>query len=243
MSAPPETVRIIRVFVSSPSDVEKEREVLDAVIRSINGTDGQPHGFRLEVFKWEENVVPKIGPKPQKVVDEQTPVYDIYLGIMSARFGTPTGRFGSGTEKEFRDALRKWKKAKKPWITFYFNAKPELTAEPEDVLQYAEVCKFRKELEKKGIVATYEGVRGSSEGFYEQASEHLRKTVHLLAPAGPGEKPPPPPADPDRYLRDLLDKTAYIDVLASRDQAEKRPSVPWFCCKSWLSSCRTILKA
>jgi hypothetical protein len=177
MSAPRKTVRIIRVFVSSPSDVQEERTVLDEVIGSINRTDGQAHGFRLELFKWEENVVPQIGPKPQQVVDSQTPLYDIYLGIMSTRFGTPTGRYGSGTEKEFRDALGHWQKAGAPWITFYFNDAPQVSRKPQEALQYVKVCEFREKLESQGIISGYTGARGSANSFYEKVSDHLRMIV------------------------------------------------------------------
>jgi hypothetical protein len=48
MSAAPETARIVRVFVSSPSDVAAEREVLDEVVESINRTDGPGCGVRLD---------------------------------------------------------------------------------------------------------------------------------------------------------------------------------------------------
>lgn len=41
-------VTLIRVFVSSPGDVAQEREVLGEVVASINRTDGQAGGFRLE---------------------------------------------------------------------------------------------------------------------------------------------------------------------------------------------------
>jgi len=178
-----ETARIIRIFVSSAGDVQEERAVLEKAVECINRTDGHERGVRLELWKWESDVVPQIGPKPQTVVDEQTPTYDIYLRIMSTRFGTPTDDYGSGTEKEFRDALEKWKGTGEPWITFYFNAKPELSAEPEDGLRYVEVCKFRKELEEQGIVATYTGIRGSDEAFYDKVSGHLRKLVYRLAPS------------------------------------------------------------
>ncbi len=108
MSAAPETVRILRVFVSSPGDVAAERAVLDEVVESINRSDGRACGVRLELWKWEQDAVPQIGPQPQAVIDAQTPAYDIYLGILAHRFGTTTGRYGSGTEKEFRDALKRW---------------------------------------------------------------------------------------------------------------------------------------
>ena len=40
---------------------------------------------------------------------------------MASRFGNPTGRYGSGTEKEFKDALRQWGANGRPWILFYFS--------------------------------------------------------------------------------------------------------------------------
>ena len=126
----PATVRLIRVFVSSPSDVAEERKILDEVVHRINATDGLYLGVRLETWKWEENAVPQIGPPPQEGIDRQLPQYDIYLGIMSARFGTPTDGCGSGTEKEFRDALELWKQAGSPWILFYFNDEPKLSRKP-----------------------------------------------------------------------------------------------------------------
>jgi len=143
MAAASKTARIIHVFMSSPGDVKEERAVLDEVVDSINRTDGKGSGFRLELFRWEDDVAPQIGPKPQRVVDDQTPAYDIYLGIMSTRFGTATGRYGSGTEKEFRDALKSWQEAGEPWITFYFNAQPQLTGDPEQAKQFVKVCEFR----------------------------------------------------------------------------------------------------
>ncbi len=101
MGRSPEIRRVIRVFVSSPGDVTQERELLDEVAAALNESEGPAHGVTIELFKWEDDVVPQIGPKPQQVVDAQTPRYDIYLGIMSARFG------GGGTREEFRDALKR----------------------------------------------------------------------------------------------------------------------------------------
>ncbi len=206
------TPRRIRIFVSSPGDVAAERNALKRVVASINRTDGQCRNAYLELFKWEQNVVPRIGPPSQEVVDAQTPDYDIYLGIMSARFGTPTGNDGSGTEKEFRDALQKWKNTGTPWITFYFDDQPRLSTNPADVRQFLNVCEFRQSIEPLGLYATYKGLSGSDEAFYEQVSEHLRKTLDLLVPFQAGNTPQKPNSDPTRYLRDLLDDSAWIDI-------------------------------
>ena len=64
-----EKAQIIRVFVSSPGDVVKERAVLDEAIKFVNDTIGQDRGARVEPLKWETDVVPQIGPPPQAVVD------------------------------------------------------------------------------------------------------------------------------------------------------------------------------
>jgi len=200
--------------------VADERQVLTEVVESINRTDGQGSQVRLELFCWEDNVTPKIGPKPQQVVDSQTPAYDIYLGIMSTRFGTPAGRHGSGTEKEFMDALKNWKVAGAPWISFYFDDKPEVGREPGEVEQYLKVCKFRKKLQSQGIVSSYIGVRGSSDGFFEKVSNHLRRILSELEKQSQPESPPADNRQSTTTVKRVPSKpsvpSAYTDWLLSR---------------------------
>ena len=214
MAPQEETVRIIRIFVSSPGDVAEERAVLDEVVARINRTDGQARDARLELWKWETHVVPQIGPIPQGVVDSQTPAhYDIYLGIMKHRFGTATKQYGSGTEKEFNDALERWGEAGSPWILFYFGKSKvdPYDLNKEQYEQFGRVREFREKLEKMGLHATYEGVRGSSEGFFEKVDIHLRSILQLLAPLRLEERQESV-TDPIKYLRDLLARTEYIDI-------------------------------
>ena len=179
MADAPQSVRLIRIFVSSPNDVAEEREVLEEVVDRINRTQGQDFGLRLETFRYEKDVVPQIGPDAQRVVDAQTPSCDIYLGIMAHRMGTPTGDYESGTEKEFNDVLNQWGSKGSPWILFYF---AEAQADPSklDPEQFAKVCKFREQVEEKGLHATYRGVRGHRDAFFDRVDMHLRRIVSLL---------------------------------------------------------------
>jgi len=140
---PANTVRLLRVFVSSPGDVQDERDVLDEIVSTINDIDGEFGNFVVKLFKWDKNVTPRIGAGPQEVVDEQTRAYDIYLGIMSAWFGTPTDDYDSGTEQEFREALANAESKGEPWILFYFDDQANPGTDPETVEQYLSVCKFR----------------------------------------------------------------------------------------------------
>lgn len=227
------TMRVLRVLVSSPGDVQAERDVLDEVVASINRVEGPACGVRVELFRWERDVVPRIGPRPQEAVDAQLPPYDVYLGIMSTRFGTPTARYGSGTEQEFRDALQQWQQAGTPWITFYFDAQPKMTGDPAQAEQYFKVCQFRKELEQRGLVTSYAGVRGRSDSFFEKVSEHLRKRLQEFAHAQaasapsrnktpkprarrtdqPAAKPRPKPTVPAAYRDWLLARCQEVELM------------------------------
>ena len=178
----PRTAQLIRVFVSSPRDVGEYRKVLDEIVASINRVDGARRGFRLELWRWEVDVVPRIAREPQPVVDEQTPPYDVYLGIMSTRFGTATSEHDSGTEAEFRAAWKAWQTCGKPWLAFYFEDRPRVGYQDDEVEQYRKVSRFRAELDRSGIVGTFEGLRGASGCFYEKVSEHLRAIAYELAP-------------------------------------------------------------
>ena len=77
---------------------------------------------RLEVVDWQTHASPGIGSDPQVVINRQLPEnYEIFLGVMWARFGTATPRAGSGTEEEFERALtRHQANPSSVRIMFYF---------------------------------------------------------------------------------------------------------------------------
>jgi ABC-type amino acid transport substrate-binding protein len=190
---------IIRIFVSSPGDCEEERAIVDEVLTRINKSERGRTGITLESFRWEEDVVPQIGLPPQQVVDDQTPICNIYLGIMSSRFGGD-GTRESGTEIEFRHALQRFTTVERPWILFYFNDTPPLPKTTTAARQLARVLEFREELEKIGIVGRYSGPRGRSDGFFERFEADLRALLdrrELLA-VGSGKTTPSPAAPEDR---------------------------------------------
>jgi hypothetical protein len=94
---------ILQVFVASPGDVADERAVLNDLVNEFNITWGDTHNVRLEILKWETHSRPGIGPGPQELINQQLgDTYDIFVGIMWGRFGTPTNVAESGTEEEFQ---------------------------------------------------------------------------------------------------------------------------------------------
>lgn len=71
------------------------------------------------------------------MIDGQIPNYDIYLGIMWARYGTPTGKHGSGAVAKYDDAVKRKKQTGKPVVPFFFfNEEPPGSSKTEVIKQW-----------------------------------------------------------------------------------------------------------
>ncbi len=141
----------IRVLLSSPSNLAKDRQQIKTVIEEINLDYGIRENFFVEFVAWETHTWPAIGDYPQGIINQQFPDnIDIFFGMMGGHFGTPTREWGSGTEEEFRVALASWKKTGAPQIMFYFsNFSTGLSEiDPE---QLSKRQTFKQELPKLGV--------------------------------------------------------------------------------------------
>ncbi len=135
----------LRIFLASPGDVAKERDAVRAVVAELNKTGSglaDSLGIQFEVIGYDTHVAPDMG-RPQGVVFNQLPPesWDIFIGILWQRFGSPTGEidpqtgkeFESGSVEEFSRAYELWKQHGAPRIFFYrskqtidyFSLKPE----------------------------------------------------------------------------------------------------------------------
>ncbi len=163
----------IRVFAASPSDVKDEREVLTRQVDRLNRVFAGE--VTLECVKWETHVIPGMG-RPQEVVNRQIGPYNIFVGIMWKRFGTPTGKVDSGTQEEFEAAVESWEKTGQPEIMFYFKQSPYILRSPDEADQVRRVIEFRSKLQEQSVVGEYKTVRD----FERTISEHLTRTVKRM---------------------------------------------------------------
>lgn len=89
----PKQISVIQVFVASPSDVQEERNALQSIVNEVNQNTGSSLGIRLELVRWETNATPGFGVDAQDVINKQIGNdYDIFIGILWSRAGTPTHR-------------------------------------------------------------------------------------------------------------------------------------------------------
>lgn len=168
---------ILSVFVASPNDVDEERNRLEEVIRELNTTWSQDLGIRLELVRWETHAYPSFGEDAQAVINEQIPNdFDLFVGMMWYRFGTPTGRAGSGTVEEFQRAKKRFDTNPNDLqLMIYFKDAPAPIAPSKlNHEQLAEVAKFRSGLgDEGGLYWTFQTV----DDFEKLIRLHLSRQV------------------------------------------------------------------
>lgn len=153
-----EQSQLIKIFMASPSDVREERETLASLIREVNDVLAflaPKRQLRLELMRYETHTYPDYG-RAQDVINRQIPQdYDVFVGVMWKRCGTPTATSQSGTIEEFNRALTRREQTGRPTIMFYFCDEAFSPPRGEDLEQYSRVVRFREELESKGYTLTY----------------------------------------------------------------------------------------
>lgn len=141
-----------KVFCASPGDLEEERRAFRGCIDEYNRLSGDDSGIRFEPVMWEYDTYSAIGHDPQSVISEQIGTkYQLFVGLMWARFGTVTPRASSGTEEELYAAVKRWKEtAGGVGIMFFFKDAPVYVSELDPVQIYR-VIKFKEVLGGQGI--------------------------------------------------------------------------------------------
>jgi hypothetical protein len=149
----PRTEDVLTIFLATPGDVTDERARFADVISDWNRAWSRDLGLRLDLVRWEDDAYPAIGDDAQDVINQQLPAdYDLFVGLMWSRFGTPTGRAGSGTKEEFDRAIERYRRNPSELdILFYFKDAPIAPSkvEPE---QLAKVQEFKCMLSGAGVL-------------------------------------------------------------------------------------------
>jgi hypothetical protein len=144
---------VLRVFVAFSSELSDEVEAIKSAIQEINSVTGSQLERRLELVTWRNSVMPGVGPDPQAVINEQIgDNYDIFIGALWKRFGTPTPRAGSGTEEEFERAYSRHRADPGSVRVMVYFKRSLVDIDQIDVKQFEAVSAFRTKLGSKGVL-------------------------------------------------------------------------------------------
>lgn len=153
---------LIRVFVSCPGDVSDEKNIIKEVCKSLNlQLSSKNRGIIFEVLDFKDIVAPW-GNRSQEDINVRFSGYDIYIGLLWMRYGTPSGAndpatekpYGSGTEEEFRLAVQRFKEGEKIGIYFFFK-EPRKSANLSETKELLKIQEFKAEIQDSGWVHNF----------------------------------------------------------------------------------------
>lgn len=153
---------IVRIFVASPCDVSEERNCLKRIIQEMNVLLSRILKLRLELVCSDTHVRPGFGSDPQDVINTQIgDEYEIFIGIMWSRFGTPTARDESGTHEEFMRAYNRYKANPSNVHMMLYFRNSDVPMERVNKTQLRKVRSFKSAVGKMG-------------GFYREYNDILQ---------------------------------------------------------------------
>jgi hypothetical protein len=192
---------LYRIFLASPGDVAEERDIASDVIEELNLTHGPLGNYRFELLRWETHAAPSAG-RPQQVINDLIKQYDIFVGVMWKRFGSPSGIAESGTEEEFNIAYARWEEDnQRPLMFFFSQKKVPPAASQEDLAQQTKLFTFKQSLISKALIWTYKNPANFEAELRKTLCFRMNKIITdkqaAAAPTGPRAAPRSVPVEDD----------------------------------------------
>lgn len=148
-----QAVRELLVFLASPGDVQLEREAVREVERRINA-NFEDRGVRVRMVGYEQ-VRPELG-RPQGLINPLVCKCDVFIGLLSRRWGSETGVYTSGFEEEFSVAVSRREEGGAPAIGMFFaELTPDALADPGPQLQLVMAFQERVRAERIALYKEY----------------------------------------------------------------------------------------
>ncbi len=170
------TLRTIRIFLASSSELREDRDEFDLYFRQQNDKNIK-EGFYLEIVRWENFLDAMSETRLQNEYNKAVRACDVFVSL----FFTKTGKF---TEEEFDVAHQQFKSTGKPLIyTFFKNADIKTgSARRQDLNS---LWAFQEKLEKLGHFCTrYDNVEHLKLQFRDQLDKLLAQRDGALRTAG-----------------------------------------------------------
>jgi len=146
-------IKQINLFISCPGDIKDELNSIEVIVKELNKTFDKISNFSIQIVHWNEDTYTDIGEDGQEIINNQID-YDILIGILWMKLGTPTKRDKSGTVEEINRAI---KNPEKQQLIYFKTATPNnlndiITPDLDDIML------FKEELSKKLLYKEFENI-------------------------------------------------------------------------------------
>ena len=134
------------LLISCPGDVNQFIDIIRECVDNFNRVYGNINNMEIATKHWSTDSYPQSGDKPQELLNKQfVRECDAAVAIFWTKFGTPTDKYGSGTEEEIEEMLSSNKQ-----VFMYFLDAP-INPSNVDMEQYKKVQAFKEKYKDRGI--------------------------------------------------------------------------------------------
>jgi len=142
-------IQQIKLFISCPNDIKDEIDSIRFIVEEINKTVGEQNSYTIDCLNWTIDTYTQVGEDPQAVINDQVEgEYDILVGLLWQKIGTPTKRDKSGTIEEINRAIADPIKEK---LIYFKTTSPE-NLNQIDLDELGKINIFKKDLSGKGVL-------------------------------------------------------------------------------------------
>lgn len=177
----------VRVFVSSPGDLRRERLLIVKVCRHLS----RSMGVKIQPLLWEgggtgnpdiEAFPPYVtGAGPQAAIDQrlwdEIGGCDIYVGMIWNRMGTPTNQWRSGTEAEYEGARLARRRTGRPSTILFYRKTAPADINNIHAEQAASVRQFAGELQSSGLLLDFSSLGALESHLVAHLTDAVRRAT------------------------------------------------------------------
>lgn len=166
----PRPASCYEILIASPGDVLAERQIIVECIEDWNAAHSRSTNVILQPRRWELDVYPEMGDRPQEIINKQiVENADILFGVFWHRAGTPSGVAQSGTIEEIEQSVER----KKPVFLYFSQAPVPMT---HDASQLATVLEYKGRMRHRGVAFDFPDVHE----FRRMVSRHLATKMNVM---------------------------------------------------------------
>ncbi|MCM1167291.1 MAG: hypothetical protein NC299_06485 [Lachnospiraceae bacterium] len=167
----PRTKTTYDVLLSCPGDVYNDcYSTIDDTVNVFNKVYGDLYNIEINLVHWSKDSFPQSGDHPQELLNKQiVDDADACIAVFWTKFGSPTDKYGSGTEEEIERMLSENRQV----FVYFYNkpVPPSLLANEETKADYNKISEFKKKYSKRGI---YSEISDETD-FQKKLTVHLTK--------------------------------------------------------------------
>lgn len=164
----PDNIIRYKLLISCPGDVQEEISIIENCVNRFNDAFEDSEGISIKPIHWSKDSYPESGAKPQEILNKQiVKDCDAVVAIFWTRFGTPTDKYGSGTEEEIEIMLQNNKQ-----VFLYFSDVP-CSPSVMQLEGYKKIQDLKSRFADRGYYKTYKTYEEFEKTFFANLTRYF----------------------------------------------------------------------